>query len=123
VAARLYKKLRKAVVENVYENWKETGYAWEQYDSITGKGQRTAHFLGWTSLVINMMSMPETVSVPLVGKVTEEVEPVVGAVGEKAETVVEKVQEAKSVVEEVVEEVKEAAVEEPEAKPVIKDEL
>ncbi|KAF8534679.1 glucosidase I [Trichophaea hybrida] len=65
-AARIYEKLRKAVVENVYRQWKETGYAWEQYDSISGKGQRTAHFLGWTSLVDNLMSMPEKVEVVMV---------------------------------------------------------
>jgi len=59
----MYEKLRKALVENVYENWKKTGYAWEQYDPITGKGQRTAHFLGWTSLVVNMMAMPEIIEV------------------------------------------------------------
>lgn len=51
------------MVENVYKQWKETGYAWEQYDSITGTGQRTAHFLGWTSLVVSLMSMPEKVEV------------------------------------------------------------
>lgn len=59
----LYKKLRSAVVENVFKQWKETGYAWEQYDPATGKGQRTAHFTGWTSLVVEIMSMPETVGV------------------------------------------------------------
>ena len=59
----MYEKLRKALVENVYNQWKETGYAWEQYDSVSGKGQRTAHFLGWTSLVVNLMNMPETVSI------------------------------------------------------------
>ena len=25
----------------------------------TGKGQRTQHFTGWTSMVVNMMSMPD----------------------------------------------------------------
>lgn len=89
-------------MENVYKNWKETGYAWEQYDSVTGKGQRTAHFLGWTSLVVNMMSMPETVSVPVAEKVAKK---------------------AKSVVEEVVEEVKKEIVAEPETKPLVKEEL
>jgi mannosyl-oligosaccharide glucosidase len=56
------------VVDNVYRNWEETGYAWEQYDSITGKGQRTAHFLGWTSLVINIMGLPEEVIIKPVEK-------------------------------------------------------
>ncbi|KAG0127972.1 glycoside hydrolase [Tuber indicum] len=62
-AAGLYKELRVKVVENVYKSWKDTGYAWEQYDAETGKGQRTAHFLGWTSLVVKIMNMPEAVSV------------------------------------------------------------
>ncbi|KAI5820097.1 glycoside hydrolase [Pyronema omphalodes] len=82
-AARIYKNLRKNVVENVYKNWEETGYAWEQYDSITGKGQRTAHFLGWTSLVVNLMSMPETVSVAAV----PEASPVPTAKFEKPEAI------------------------------------
>lgn len=51
------------MVENVYREWEATGYAWEQYDSNTGKGQRTAHFLGWTSLVVKIMSMPENIAV------------------------------------------------------------
>lgn len=62
-AARIYTKLRENVVENVYREWETTGYAWEQYDSDTGKGQRTAHFLGWTSLVVKIMSMPESVAI------------------------------------------------------------
>ncbi|KKA26612.1 hypothetical protein TD95_003421 [Thielaviopsis punctulata] len=56
-AAELYGKLREAVVKTVYESWKETGFAWEQYDPETGKGQRTQHFTGWTSLVVKIMAM------------------------------------------------------------------
>ncbi|KAA8895843.1 glycoside hydrolase [Sphaerosporella brunnea] len=85
-AARIYTKLRKALVENVYKNWKETGYAWEQYDSVSGRGQRTAHFLGWTSLVINLMSMPEMVAPPKA--------PVVEKVKAVVEEVVQKIEEA-----------------------------
>jgi Mannosyl oligosaccharide glucosidase. len=55
----MYSKLRKNLVENVYREWKDTGFAWEQYNPDTGKGQRTQHFTGWTSMVVNMMSMPE----------------------------------------------------------------
>lgn len=58
-AADLYTKLRKNLVETVHESWKETGFAWEQYNPDTGKGQRTAHFTGWTSLVVKIMCMPE----------------------------------------------------------------
>lgn len=60
-ARRMYLDLRRNVVENVFAQWKSTGFAWEQYDSETGKGQRTKHFLGWTSLVVTIMSMPSEV--------------------------------------------------------------
>ena len=55
----MYTDLRKNLVETVYKSWKETGFAWEQYDPETGAGQRTQHFTGWTSLVVKMMSMPD----------------------------------------------------------------
>ncbi|GME32220.1 Glycoside hydrolase family 63 [Neofusicoccum parvum] len=58
-AAKLYGKLRKNLVETVYESWKETGFAWEQYNPDTGKGQRTQHFTGWTSLVVKIMAFPD----------------------------------------------------------------
>lgn len=56
-AAKMYNELRVNLVKNVYEQWKETGFAWEQYDPATGKGQRTQHFTGWTSLVVSIMAM------------------------------------------------------------------
>jgi mannosyl-oligosaccharide glucosidase len=58
-AKKLYTELRKNLVETVYESWKETGFAWEQYNPETGKGQRTQHFTGWTSLVVKIMAMPD----------------------------------------------------------------
>jgi mannosyl-oligosaccharide glucosidase len=58
-ARDLYNKLRKNVVQNVFNEWKRTGFAWEQYNPETGHGQRTQHFTGWTSLVVKMMTMPE----------------------------------------------------------------
>ncbi|KAF3935667.1 hypothetical protein ABW19_dt0206655 [Dactylella cylindrospora] len=63
LAAKLYKDLRKNVVKNVYRVWKETGFAWEQYEQETGNAKGVQHFLGWTSLVVNIMSLPETVEV------------------------------------------------------------
>ncbi|AOA61544.1 Processing alpha glucosidase I [Komagataella phaffii CBS 7435] len=59
MAKPIYKELREILVTNVYNEFKRTGYAWEQYNEATGKGQRTRHFLGWTSLVIPIMKMPE----------------------------------------------------------------
>lgn len=58
-AATLYNQLRRNIVDTVYASWAETGFAWEQYNPETGKGQRTQHFTGWTSLVVKIMTMPE----------------------------------------------------------------
>lgn len=54
----MYSALRKNLVETVFNSWKETGFAWEQYNPETGAGQRTQHFTGWTSLVVKIMAMP-----------------------------------------------------------------
>ncbi|BDD61765.1 hypothetical protein MAP00_006790 [Monascus purpureus] len=58
-AQDMYSRLRRNLVENVFREWKRTGFAWEQYNPETGQGQRTQHFTGWTSLVVKMMSMPD----------------------------------------------------------------
>ncbi len=58
-ARDMYTKLRKNLVNVVYDNWEKTGFAWEQYDPETGVGQRTQHFTGWTSLVVKIMVMPD----------------------------------------------------------------
>jgi mannosyl-oligosaccharide glucosidase len=55
----LYNRLRLNLVRTVYNAWKETGFAWEQFNPETGKGQRTQHFTGWTSLVVKIMGMPD----------------------------------------------------------------
>ncbi|KAG5645845.1 hypothetical protein DXG03_005187 [Asterophora parasitica] len=49
-AEKIYKELRKNVVDNVFKEYERTGYVWEQYDPITGNGQRSHPFTGWTSL-------------------------------------------------------------------------
>ena len=64
-ATELYRKLRKNVVDTVYNSWVETGFAWEQYNPDTGKGQRTQHFTGWTSMVVKIMAMND---IPTVAK-------------------------------------------------------
>ncbi|KAK2764963.1 Processing alpha glucosidase I [Arachnomyces sp. PD_36] len=58
-AGEIYSKLRKNLAENVFREWKKTGFAWEQYNPETGAGQRTQHFTGWTSLVVKIMRMPD----------------------------------------------------------------
>ena len=54
-AARLYKKLRSALVSNVIKEYKRTGYIWEQYNDSTGEGQGCRPFTGWSALVVLMM--------------------------------------------------------------------
>ncbi|KAI6360180.1 hypothetical protein MCOR25_006795 [Pyricularia grisea] len=58
-AKDLYTKLRINLIDTVYKSWEETGFAWEQYNPETGKGQRTQHFTGWTSLVVKIMTMDD----------------------------------------------------------------
>lgn len=68
-ATDLYRRLRKNVVDTIYKSWVDTGFAWEQYNPETGQGQRTQHFTGWTSLVVQIMAMDD---VPAVGHVRDE---------------------------------------------------
>ena len=63
-ARLMYVRLRKNLVKNVFQEWKKTGFAWEQYSADTGEGQRSQHFTGWTSLVVNIMAMPDLKSSP-----------------------------------------------------------
>lgn len=58
-ALRMYSQLRRNLVDTVYKSWKDTGFAWEQYNPDTGVGQRTQHFTGWTSLVVKIMAMDD----------------------------------------------------------------
>lgn len=58
-ARDMYTDLRQNLVETVYNSWKETGFAYEQYNPDTGAGQRTQHFTGWTSLIVKIMSFPD----------------------------------------------------------------
>ncbi|QIX02503.1 hypothetical protein AMS68_008020 [Peltaster fructicola] len=58
-ATSMYSGLRQNLVNAVYSSWKETGFAWEQYNPETGAGQRTQHFTGWTSLVVKILAMPD----------------------------------------------------------------
>jgi mannosyl-oligosaccharide glucosidase len=55
----IYVELRSNVVHTVFSSWLQTEYLWEQYDSVSGHGQRTQHFTGWTALVVKIMAMPD----------------------------------------------------------------
>lgn len=55
-AAALYKELRTNIINNVYRQYVETGYIWEQYNDSTGRGQGSHPFTGWSALTVLMMA-------------------------------------------------------------------
>ncbi|WFD42084.1 mannosyl-oligosaccharide glucosidase [Malassezia psittaci] len=55
-AEELYMALRRNVVRVVLDEYKRTGYTWEQYDPVTGVGRRNRPFSGWTSMVVPIMA-------------------------------------------------------------------
>ncbi|KAL8977710.1 MAG: hypothetical protein Q9205_006547 [Flavoplaca limonia] len=57
-ASEMYIQLRLNLVNTVFNSWNATGFAWEQYNAKTGKGQRTQHFTGWTALIVKILAMP-----------------------------------------------------------------
>eukprot|EP01113_Clastostelium_recurvatum_P025714 TRINITY_DN3093_c0_g1_i2.p1 TRINITY_DN3093_c0_g1~~TRINITY_DN3093_c0_g1_i2.p1 ORF type:complete len:878 (-),score=221.77 TRINITY_DN3093_c0_g1_i2:22-2379(-) len=51
-----YRLLRSNLVSNMYRVYQETGYIWEQYHPLTGQGQRSHPFTGWSSLIVLIMA-------------------------------------------------------------------
>ena len=56
IASQLYTSLRHNIVENMFSQYSKTGYLWENYDDLTGRGQGSHPFTGWSSLVVLIMS-------------------------------------------------------------------
>lgn len=52
----LYNELRENLITNVIEQYRKTGYIWEQYNDATGAGQGCRPFTGWSTLVLLLMS-------------------------------------------------------------------
>lgn len=55
-AADLYQELRTNLINNVYRQYTDTGYIWEQYNDSTGRGQGSHPFTGWSTLTVLMMA-------------------------------------------------------------------
>ncbi|KAJ1909388.1 Processing alpha glucosidase I [Tieghemiomyces parasiticus] len=55
-AATIYGELRRNVVKNVSRQYKKTGFLWEQYNPVAGKGQRAHPFAGWSALTLLIMA-------------------------------------------------------------------
>ena len=50
-AVNIYNRLRDNLMKNLLRNFEMTGHIWENYDSITGRGQREKGFCGWSALI------------------------------------------------------------------------
>ncbi|XP_076150845.1 mannosyl-oligosaccharide glucosidase [Alosa pseudoharengus] len=55
-AAAIYQELRTNLINNVYRQYMDTGYIWEQYNDSTGRGQGSHPFTGWSALTVLMMA-------------------------------------------------------------------
>ena len=55
-AVGLYQELRRNLIENVFKQFETTGFIWENYDDVTGKGRGCHPFTGWSALVVAMMA-------------------------------------------------------------------
>uniref|UniRef100_A0AAF5D2S6 Mannosyl-oligosaccharide glucosidase n=2 Tax=Strongyloides stercoralis TaxID=6248 RepID=A0AAF5D2S6_STRER len=56
MSLHLYEQLQSNVVSNIANEYKKTGFIWENYNDQTGAGQGTRPFNGWSSLVLAMLS-------------------------------------------------------------------
>lgn len=56
MAATLYQELRTNLIANMYKQYVQTGYLWEQYNDSTGRGQGSHPFTGWSSLIVLIMA-------------------------------------------------------------------
>lgn len=55
-AESIYQELRTNLIENIFSQYQKTGYIWEQYDDVTGKGKGSHPFTGWSALVVSIMA-------------------------------------------------------------------
>ncbi len=55
-AKELYTELRHNLITNIIEQWKTTGYIWENYDDVKGKGKGCHPFTGWSALLVAIMA-------------------------------------------------------------------
>ena len=55
-AELIYRELKKNVVENVFRQYKKTGFIWENYNQNNGNGQGCHPFTGWSALTVLMMN-------------------------------------------------------------------
>ncbi|XP_054168574.1 mannosyl-oligosaccharide glucosidase-like [Oppia nitens] len=55
-ALSIYQRLRQNIVSTVFTEYVRSGYVWEQYNDMTGKGKGSHPFTGWSALVVLIMA-------------------------------------------------------------------
>ena len=53
---QIYSLLRQNIQNSILSSYHNSGFFWEHYDDVSGKGTRGHPFSGWTSLIINIMA-------------------------------------------------------------------
>lgn len=59
-ALAIASQLSDRVINTVFVNYKQTGFAWEQYDDMTGRGSHSRAFTGWTACVLLLLGLDFT---------------------------------------------------------------
>ncbi|CAG2160266.1 unnamed protein product [Oppiella nova] len=54
-ALSIYQRLRQNLISTVFTEYARSGYVWEQYNDMTGKGQGSHPFTGWSALIVLIM--------------------------------------------------------------------
>ena len=54
--AELFQTLRANLIRNVFDNYRRTGFIWENYSDGDGKGQGCHPFTGWSALTVLLMT-------------------------------------------------------------------
>eukprot|EP00049_Salpingoeca_infusionum_P007773 m.126112 g.126112 ORF g.126112 m.126112 type:complete len:124 (-) comp13818_c1_seq4:372-743(-) len=55
-ALELHDRLRSNLIDNIFRQYKKSGFIWEQYNDQTGEGKGSHPFTGWSALVVALMA-------------------------------------------------------------------
>ncbi|CAG2168886.1 unnamed protein product [Oppiella nova] len=55
-AALIYKELRNNIIESMFTEYERSGFVWETYNDMSGTGQHSHPFVGWSGVVVLIMS-------------------------------------------------------------------
>jgi mannosyl-oligosaccharide glucosidase len=56
LSVKIHHKLKKNLVDNLYKQYRRSGFVWENYSPKNGKGKGCFPFSGWSSLIVSIMA-------------------------------------------------------------------